>query len=192
MSAPCKERWKHLKGGRRGWHEMAYSEPVQRREDAVLDSKPANRCCAAPAYLPASAVCLLSPRVFSVSGFLQFYSCQLAKISAEEPAGVRSLPCFINKIASLFWFSIFIVVDEAKWIRKNTAMYTKYKFGNLILMRGNFISCSSGEICCGSRLTANTDLLRGRFPWPYAFYCFCMALLVTPNLLAGKYSFRSD
>lgn len=68
----------------------------------VLDWEPATRCCAAPAYLPAAAVCLLTPRLFSASGFSQFYSCQLSNISAEEPAGVRSLPCFINKIASLF------------------------------------------------------------------------------------------
>lgn len=178
MSAPCKEPWKPLKGGRISWHEMAYSEPVQRREATALDSKSANRCCAAPAYLPASAVCLLSLRVLSVSGFLQFYSCQLANVSAEEPAGVRSPPCFINKIASLFWFSIFIVVDEAKWIRKNTAMYTKYKFGNLILMWGNFISGSSGEVCCGSRQTEHTDPLTSHFPRPYTFYWVCV---VPPN-----------
>jgi len=54
-------------------------------------------------------------------------------------------------------------------------MYTKYKFRNLILIRGNFISCSNGEICCGSRPTADTDLRRGHFSWPYAFYSFCMA-----------------
>lgn len=174
MSAPCKEAWKPLKGGRISWHEMVCSEPVQRRETTALDWKAANRCCAVPAYLPASAACLLSPHELSVSGFLQFYCCQPANGSAEEPAGVRSPPCFINKIASLFWFSIFIVVDEAKWIRKNTAMYTKYKFRNLILMRGNFISASSGEVCCGNRQRAHTD----HFPRPYTFYWVCV---VPPN-----------
>lgn len=143
-----------------------------------------------PAYLPTSAVCLLALRVFSVSDFLQFYSCQLANVSAEEPAGVRSLPCFINKIASLFWFSIFIVVDEAKWIRKNTAMYTKYKFGNLILMWGNVISCLSGEICCGSRLTESTDLLRVVSLDPACFIVLVWHLLMAPRLLDEKY--RSD
>lgn len=170
---------------------MVYSEPVQRREATALDSKPADRCYAVPAYLPASAVCLLSPGVLFVSGFLQLYSCQLANVSAEEPAGVRSLPCFINKIASLFWFSIFIVVDEAKWIRKNTAMYTKYKFRNLILMRGNFISGSSGEVCCGNRQHIQTSW-EAISPDPTRFIGFVWYLLMTPNLPAGKQSFRSD
>lgn len=191
MPAPCKEPWKPLKGGRISWHEMVYSEPVQRKDAAALDSKPANRCCAVPAYLPASAVCLPSLRVLSVSGFLQFYSCQLAKVSAEEPAGVRSPPCFINKIASLFWFSIFIVVDEAKWIRKNMAMYTKYKFRNLILMQGNFISGSSGEVCCGNREHTQTSW-EAISPDPTCFIGFAWYLLMTPNLPAGKQSFRSD
>lgn len=43
-------------------------------------------------------------------------------------------------------------------------MYAQYKFRNLSLMRGNVISCSSGEICCGSRLAASTDLQRALYP----------------------------
>lgn len=164
MSAPCKERWKHLKGGRISWHKMAYSEPVQRREDTVLDSKPVNRCCAAPAYLPASAVCLAAC-VFCIR-FLAVLFLSTGQRICWRASWSPLSPMFHQQNCQLVLIQYLYFVDEAKWIRKNTAMYTKYKFGNLILMRGTFISCSSGEICCGSTPTANADLLRGRFPWP--------------------------
>lgn len=53
-----------------------------------------------PTCLPLLSVSSLC--MFSVSDFLQFDSCQLANRSAQEPAGLRSLPRFIHKIASLF------------------------------------------------------------------------------------------
>lgn len=67
MSAPCKERWKRVKGGRLNWHKMVFLEPVQRREDTVLDSKTSKQVLCSPCLL--TCLCWLSPlatRVFCV------------------------------------------------------------------------------------------------------------------------------